>query len=167
MKTDNGRSKNKTTPVNPNPSTPQVLTLSDEYSGGRGNVDSVKLAAFIVTGVILLLPALLPQSFLPSKVCLFLWVTDYPCPFCGFTRSIWALTRGDWYFALTNCPLSVILYIGAWLGFIWSTAGLLFNINIKGGRLFPFTAGRVRWMLIVGFSAILINWIYRLLAGLK
>ena len=167
MKTDNGRLKNKTTPVNPNLSAPQVLTLSDEDSDARGNVDGVKLAAFIVTGVILLLPALLPQAFLPSKVCFFLWVTDYPCPFCGFTRSIWALARGDWSFALTNCPLSVILYIGAWLGFIWSTASLLFNINIKGGRLFQFTAGRVRWMLIIGFSAILMNWVYRLLAGLK
>ena len=41
--------------------------------------------------------------------CIIRFVTGYDCPFCGFQRSVWALTRGDFIEAFLYNPYLYIL----------------------------------------------------------
>ena len=43
-------------------------------------------------------------------LCPFRWLTSMPCPFCGITRGLCALARGDWGVALTLHPLSPLAF---------------------------------------------------------
>ncbi|MDY6148079.1 MAG: DUF2752 domain-containing protein [Porphyromonas sp.] len=57
-----------------------------------------------------------------SGVCFFKSVTGYPCPACGTTRSVIALTQGHWVDALWLNPLGFIvlptlLGLSVWLLF--------------------------------------------------
>jgi hypothetical protein len=49
-------------------------------------------------------------SDIPSP-CIFKWGTGLPCPFCGVTRSLASLIRGDFKEALFYHPLSVPLFL--------------------------------------------------------
>jgi hypothetical protein len=127
----------------------------------------------LVAGIALLLSCLVPLHLLPLLPCTLLRITGYPCPFCGFTRSFWALSAGDWNFALYNYPLAALLYGIIALVFVWNAGALIFGVKITRGfapgfrRLKGFSCLKIRW--IMGFISVLflINWIYRLSMGLK
>ena len=114
---------------------------------------------------------LLPANFisinqLPLKHCTFLSLTGYPCPFCGFTRSIWAIAQGNWEFAFYNSPLACLLYLLAIVMFAWNTAALMLGVRLSLGRLFRIRRIQTRWLTLIISSIFLLNWGYRLSLGL-
>ena len=118
----------------------------------------------LITGIGLLLPHLISSDSLPLQKCTFLSLTGFPCPFCGFTRSFWAVAEGDWNFALFNAPLACLTYMATALLFAWHITALLIGVRIVSGLfhlLKSFHAGR----LIV--AMLVLNWVYRLGLGLK
>jgi hypothetical protein len=121
----------------------------------------------LVSGIPLALASLIPLKCLPLLPCTFRWLTDYPCPFCGFTRSFWAMAHGDWAFAFYNAPFACLLYIVTAGVFAWNAAGLLLGVRIGLGPSLQRKPAFIRWAMITGASLIIINWIYRLALGLK
>ena len=79
-----------------------------------------------------MLLALLPIPLQPqTSVCGFLWLTGRPCPFCGMTRALACLLKGDFALAVSFHPLSPLmltallgLFIGGPFRVIWERAGL-------------------------------------------
>ena len=131
------------------------------------DVVGLHLPLALVTGLALLLANTGACGFLPVKRCTFLWLTGYPCPFCGFTRSFQAMAHGDWMFAVQNCPLACILYIAVAFVFAWNMTGLLLGVKIIRGRLMRLRPGTGRRAAFFVGVLIILNWAYRLSLGLK
>jgi len=131
------------------------------------DVVGVHFPLAIVTGIPLLLSNWVPYNLLPLKPCTFLQLTGYPCPFCGFTRSFWAIAQGDWHFAVHNSPIACLLYIAAVIVFAWNTTGLLLGVKITRGKFLQLTPCQFRWAIIIITILFILNWAYRLFLGLK
>lgn len=118
----------------------------------------------LLTGLAWALSFVIPFQT-PLRLCAFLRWTDYPCMFCGFTRSIAAISQGAWAFALHNAPAALVLYLVMVGAFVWNSAGLASGAVIVPGRAFH----RLRpSVIIIALSAVVLaNWIYRLHLGLK
>ena len=59
-----------------------------------------------------MLLALMPIPLEPQlSLCGFLWLTGRPCPFCGITRGVSCLLKGDIALALTLHPLSPLALV--------------------------------------------------------
>ncbi len=121
----------------------------------------------LVTGIALLLSNWVPHDLLPLKHCTFLDLTGYPCPFCGFTRSFWAMAEGDWTFAVQNCPLGGFLYFAVVLVFAWNAIGLLFGIKLVRGSFLRLKQGQGRMAVALVSALFILNWAFRLSLGLK
>lgn len=120
----------------------------------------------LVAGLPLLLAALVPLDRLPLRACTFLEWTGRPCPFCGLTRSFWAMAGGDWGFAVTNYPLAAPFYLAVAAVFAWNAAALLSGARLTRGRLL--ILGRWRRPALVTAALLLAaNWGYRLALGLQ
>jgi len=130
------------------------------------DVVGVHLPLALVTGIPLLISCLVPLRLLPMIPCAFVRFTGYPGPFCGFTRAFWAISAGQWPYALTNCPLASILYVFVVCVFIWNAAGLWGGIIIKPGTILALRRGQGRRIIGLISVLFLINWIYRLSMGL-
>jgi len=130
------------------------------------SVAGYHLLPAIITGTALLLADLIPRYFLPAISCLFLRFTGYPCPFCGFTRSFWAMADSNWEFAFSNCPLACLLYIAVIIVFSWNTSALMLGIIIKRGKLLQIESDKRGWVVLFFSALIILNWIYRLSSGL-
>ena len=130
-------------------------------------VIGLHLPLALVTGIALVLANFGKCDFLPLKQCTFLWLTGYPCPFCGFTRSFWAMANGDWVFASQNCPLACLLYIVVLFVFAWNVTGLLLGYKIMRGPLLRLRPGTGRRAACFVGILVVLNWIYRLSLGLK
>ena len=148
----------------------------DDDRGGRGplvawtrpdsywDVAVLHLPLALITGIALILPHLVACDDLPLIPCTFLKLTGYPCPFCGLTRSFWAMAHGSWGAAATRAPLACLIYGATALLFAWHTAGLLTGLRIRSG-FFRFSGSRlVIWLMVV---TVLLNWAYRLSLGLS
>lgn len=120
-----------------------------------------------LSGIPLLVSVLLPLDDLPMIPCTFLWLTGYPGPFCGFTRSFWAFSAGDWAYGLWNAPLSVIVYIVFAGVFIWNAMALVAGVRIQRGPALHFTRRQASWIIAFISVLFLINWVYRLSLGMK
>jgi len=92
----------------------------------------MQLALALTTGIPLLLSFLVPINRLGMFECPFFNITGLPGPFCGFTRSIWAISAGDWVFATVNCPLAWLLYAALISVFTWNAGCLLLGGNMTG-----------------------------------
>jgi hypothetical protein len=61
-----------------------------------------------------------PPADAQLRLCPFYWLTSLPCPFCGLTRGLCALAKGDWGGAVelhALSPLVMALLTGAlWPG---------------------------------------------------
>jgi len=125
------------------------------------------LPVAFVTALALFLPEWVSCEIIPIRECTFLNLTGYPCPFCGFTRSFWAIAGGDWTFAALNCPLACLLYAAVALVFAWNATGLVFGIRMTRGRLLRLRPGLGRWAAGIVFGLVFLNWAYRLSLGLK
>jgi hypothetical protein len=75
-------------------------------------------------------------TFLPfplqpqASLCGFLWLTSRPCPFCGMTRALSCLLKGDLVLALNFHPLSplaltalFLMFLGGPWRIVWEQAG--------------------------------------------
>lgn len=139
-------------------------------SGGVGSYRSVlahHLPLACVTGVGLLLAAILPSDGVPYAPCMFLRFTGYPCPSCGLTRGFIAMAHGQFLSALQMCPLAALLYVATACVFAFNMAALLCGVRLIPGRLLEWrTRTGVIGVCIFGLL-ILLNWLYRLALGLK
>ena len=116
---------------------------------------------FSASSVILLAAAFVPLSLIGQlHICLFRRLTGYPCMFCGLTRAFIAMAHGDIPTAWHIAPIGVPLFLATVAVLLWSAASLFTGrpLNIQ----IPW-----RWILPLGAILLLINWIYRLWAGLK
>ena len=109
------------------------------------------------------LPRLVAHVAMP---CLFLRLTGYPCLFCGATRSFLAMAAGDWHGAFRNNPLAAGLYLLMCGIFAWNAAGLLMGVRIERGEMLR-PPVRTRVLLSAGATALVLNWLYRVLSGLR
>jgi hypothetical protein len=55
----------------------------------------------------------------PFQFCGFLWLTGRPCPFCGLTRAMFGLAKGQWAGALRFNALSPLAF-AMLLSLFWS-----------------------------------------------
>jgi len=108
-----------------------------------------------ICGSILLLLMLLPIPLQPQvTLCGFLWLTGRPCPFCGITRALAFLLKGDLALALNLHPLSplaltalLIVFLGGPLRVVWEQAGWR---TLPKGSLRFFWAGSLLIFLAYG-----------------
>ncbi len=131
------------------------------------DVVGTHLPLAFITGLALLIPHLVSHDLLPLKQCTFLGLSGYPCPFCGYTRSFWAMSAGEWTFALYNCPLACLLFITTEVLFAWNAAGLLMGLKLSRGRFLRLKPGRGLWVVLIISILLVLNWAYRLNLGLK
>jgi len=131
------------------------------------DVVGVHLLPALASGIPLLLSFVGPHQVIPLRPCTFLRLTGYPGPFCGFTRSIWAISAGDWTYATINCPLAWLVYAALVLVFAWNAIGLLCGIRMIRGALLRFSSLQKRRALVVIGTLFLLNWAYRLMLDLQ
>ena len=131
------------------------------------DVVEAHLPLAIITGIVLLLPHLVSCHLLPLKQCTFLSLTGFPCPFCGFTRSFWAMAEGEWTLALNNSPIACLMYIAVLLIFVWNVTGLLVGLKIARGQFMRLSPEMARFIIIILIILLILNWVYRLSLGLK
>jgi hypothetical protein len=132
------------------------------------DVVGTHLPIALVTGIPLLLSILVPLDLIPYPGCTFLKLTGLPCPFCGLTRSFWAISSGDWTYAGFNYPLSFLVYFIIALTFLWNITGLVMGVRISVGRPIRHFLKERRYWIIVSLSLLIaVNWAYRLMLGLK
>lgn len=124
------------------------------------------LPLLAVTGVPLLLAHTVPRHWLPLGDCTFEWLTGYPCPFCGVTRAFWMMASGAWRAAWVFCPLGALVYLAAWVVFLWNAAGLLSGRVLIPQVVFSWVVRHRRLTGAIVLLVLLINWVYRLVAGL-
>jgi hypothetical protein len=142
------------------------LSARMPYSGGRAGL-SAHLASALITGIPLLVSFLVPMEYLPPFKCIFLNITGLPGPFCGITRSIWAISQGNWAYATINYPLAWVVYIGLFFLFTRSVGRLLIRTKRTSKSRSRPVAYRTHWMAWMVGILILSNWVYRLLMGLR
>ena len=78
-----------------------------------------------------MLLSFLAPPFQPRvSLCGFLWLTGRPCPFCGLTRALACLLKGDLALALSFHPLSplalaalLIMFLGGPCRTVWEHTG--------------------------------------------
>jgi hypothetical protein len=121
----------------------------------------------LLSAGVLLAAGFLPVQWLPPKFCLFLALTGYPCPFCGFTRSLWACAEGHWGYAMANCPLACLLYLIVAAVYVFNGAGLLLGLRIRRGAWLRLEDWPWQWVLTGCGFLVLTNWLYRLACGLQ
>jgi len=126
----------------------------------------VHLPLALIAGLALLLSALVPLDYMPFKACTFLHFTGYPCPFCGFTRSFWALSGGDWAYAMYNCPLSVPVFGIVVFHFLWNAVALLLGLRMRTNPFSRLRPGITPWVWVSVSVLVALNWAYRLALGL-
>ncbi len=117
----------------------------------------------LLTGLGLFLPLWVSRHSLPFMKCTFLYLTGFPCPFCGFTRSFWSISAGDWYFAVGNYPLSLGIYGLVALFFAWHLTALLLGLRMDSGFYRLCKSAYIWWMIGTLFF---LNWVYRISFGL-
>ena len=120
----------------------------------------------MITGTALLLPYCVALEALPLIPCTFLRLTGYPCPFCGFTRSFWAIAHGHWAEALANCPLSAGVFFVVAATFAWHATALAFGVVLSRGPILQLAAGYRRKAAAAVMLLFALNWMYRLAMGL-
>ena len=121
----------------------------------------------MTTGIPLLLSFLVPIHRLIPFECPFLNLTGLPGPFCGFTRSIWAISAGNWAYATVNCPLAWLVYAALAGVFAWNAGSILFGIKTTNRNLHGLNRVRANRAMGIVIGLVVLNWIYRLSFGLK
>ncbi len=126
----------------------------------------IRLTLALIAGIPLLLSFLVPIDRLALFECPFLTIFGLSGPFCGYTRSVWAISAGDWVYASVNCPLSWLLYAGLVMVFAWNAGIMLLGIKMKRPCILNLTRNQANRTAAVVIVLVLINWLYRLGLGL-
>jgi Protein of unknown function (DUF2752) len=88
--------------------------------------------------------ALLPIPSEPRiSFCGFLWLTGRPCPFCGLTRALACLLKGDLTLALSFHPLSPLALTALLIMFLEGPCRMVWEHT--GWRTFPMKSLRFFW----------------------
>jgi hypothetical protein len=132
----------------------------------RQDFAGIRLALALTAGIPLLLSFLVPINRLFLFECPFLNITGLPGPFCGFTRSIWAISAGDWTHATVNCPLSWLLYAALAIVFALNVACMLPGIKMTEPRILSLSRVQANRAIGILLALVLLNWLYRLCLGL-
>lgn len=101
---------------------------------------------------------------LPLPACHFLAITGYPCLTCGATRTVLALSRGDFLLALQLNPLVCISIVTGIVFWLICLLQVIVSPTSPRKRLRFFPPLRnfspaLRYLL---FAIILLNWLYLL-----
>jgi hypothetical protein len=95
-------------------------------------------------------------------LCPFKTITGLPCPTCGVTRAVMAMTRLDFAAAVAFNPLAVAAAIAGGLYLVYAAIVLLARLPRFRPRLAPRDLTAARVVVLVVLS---VNWIYLVLAG--
>lgn len=124
----------------------------------------------ILSGAILVTARFFPLEKIPLGFCVFLHLTGFPCPTCGFTRAFCDFANGNWSAGFYLCPFVCILFIITVAVVVYNAVVIvagLFGVRVQLGNFFQLST-RKTIVLAVFFSLLLMaNWIYRLIMGLK
>jgi hypothetical protein len=142
----------------------QASLLSWSRPDSYWEVVVAHLPVALITGVALMLPHAAACDEIPLMKCTFLNLTGYPCPFCGLTRSFWAIANGNWAFAVHNAPLACLVYVVTAVLFAWHLAGLITRLRLRSGLFHLLKSRLVIWLMI---AMVALNWAYRLGSGLE
>jgi hypothetical protein len=85
--------------------------------------------------------------------CLFRSVTGLPCPTCGATHAVVALSRLDWSTALAANPLATIGALALLLSGLAAGTAALLGHPLREPRWGP----RLRWPILL---LVLLNWVW-------
>ena len=130
------------------------------------DVVGMRIALVVTTGIPLLLSFLVPLEQLLRFKCPFLNITGLPGPFCGFTRSIWAISAGDGAYATVNCPLAWLLYAALVIVFALNAVYMLPGLRMTRPWILSMTRVQANRAVGIVLALVLFNWIYRLCLGL-
>jgi hypothetical protein len=113
-------------------------------------------ASLCLLGVALVTPGIqLPR-------CAFKTITGLPCPTCGVTRTVIALSRGDLDRALFMNPLAAIACGAALLYLIYAAAVLALRLP----RFRPtVSVADARWLRVATVALLAINWLWLIATG--
>jgi hypothetical protein len=142
----------------------RALLLSWTRPDSYWDVVVAHLPLALIAGIALALPHVVACDDLPLIKCTFLSLTGYPCPFCGLTRSFWAIAHGNWGFAALHAPLACLAYMAATLLFAWHATGLLTGLRLRSSLFRLLTSPPA---LCLAAVITLFNWVYRLVSGLE
>ncbi len=142
----------------------RVLFLYWSRPNSYWDVMAAHLPVALITGIALMLPHMVACDDLPLITCTFLNLTGYPCPFCGLTRSFWALSHGNWALAVHHAPLACVIYVATAFLFAWHSTALLTGLRIRSSLL-----RLLKSRIAVGLTGamVILNWAYRLISGFK
>lgn len=98
---------------------------------------------------------------LPRPGCVLHNVTGWPCPGCGSTRAVRDLLHGNLAAAFLHNPLFILLLLGAVLFDLYAAIVLACRLP----RVRPRVASLPSWARIGAVSALLVNWLWLLWAG--
>jgi len=141
-----------------------VLLLSWTRPDSYGDVVVAHLPVALITGIALMLPHVVSCDDLPLMPCTFLSLTGYPCPFCGLTRSFWAIAHGDWAFAVHDAPVACLVYLATALLFAWHSTALITGLRVRSSLFRLLKSPIAVWLMV---TMVALNWAYRLASGLK
>lgn len=102
-----------------------------------------------------------------KPVCFFKRTTGIPCPSCGSTRSVMAITSGDFYNAILINPLGYVVTAVLLIFPFW----LLYDVTLQKETLyksylqFEKTVSK-KAIAILLILLILLNWIWNIQKGL-
>ena len=113
-------------------------------------------ASLCLLGVALVTPGI------QLPLCAFKTITGLPCPTCGLTRTIIALSRGDVDRALFMNPLAAIACGFGLLYLLYAAAVLALRLPRFRPTVSPAGARRVR---IGAVAAITTNWLWLIATG--
>jgi hypothetical protein len=139
---------------------------SDIHPLTRPEIVGIRLALALTTGIPLLLSFLVPINRLVLDECPFLRITGLPGPFCGFTRSIWAISAGNWAYAAVNCPLAWLLYAALLGGFACNAGSMLSGTKMTRPWILSLNRDQANRAIGIVLALVLLDWIYRLCLGL-
>ncbi|MDO9542909.1 MAG: DUF2752 domain-containing protein [Kiritimatiellia bacterium] len=134
------------------------------------NTFAGNLFLLLFSGGILVTAFLFPIDRVPLGFCVFLHLTGFPCPTCGFSRAFCAFARGIWAAGIHNCPLAPLVYLSVIAVFAYNaavTGAALFGLQIRRGQFLRLSSKKTVVLAVVLFLLLLANWIYRLIMGLK
>lgn len=94
--------------------------------------------------------------------CAFKTITGLPCPTCGVTRTVIALSRGDIARGVAMNPLAALACVVGAVYLLYAAAVLIFRLP----RLRPtLTAIDARLLRIAAVTALAVNWLWLIADG--
>jgi hypothetical protein len=95
-------------------------------------------------------------------LCVFKILTGHPCPTCGLTRAVIALSRGDVGRALYMNPLATVAGVAALAYLVYAAAVLVFRLPRLRPRVTPLDA---RILRVASVSLVALNWAWLIVSG--